>query len=205
MSFIDVKSLIDDGRKSLENKQYWSALSVALMVPSICSRVEYRGEPIKDQYMYERWCNEYLCAEETNTENSKGGWFVHILGPDYAKTLYGLRCDLLHSAELMISYNDVKRRNKDGREIYFSVNAGVNYTLTKCIIISIEDLCNEMFDYAVSWFNTAYTQNKNFHRTTVFDCNNEDDRLLCKALCDEDKKEFLLSKFNNQKPFGGRL
>ena len=35
MSFIDIKSLIDDGRKSLENKQYWSALAIALMLPSV--------------------------------------------------------------------------------------------------------------------------------------------------------------------------
>lgn len=37
MSFFSIKDFITSGRKSLDDKNYWSALSVALMLPSMCS------------------------------------------------------------------------------------------------------------------------------------------------------------------------
>ena len=41
MAELSIKTIIDAGRKSLEDKNYWSALIVALTLPSMCSRVEY--------------------------------------------------------------------------------------------------------------------------------------------------------------------
>lgn len=45
MSYISIRDFIQDGRKSLEAKNYWSALSVALMLPSMCSRLAYANNP----------------------------------------------------------------------------------------------------------------------------------------------------------------
>lgn len=45
MSYISICDFIQDGRKSLEAKNYWSALSVALMLPSMCSRLAYANNP----------------------------------------------------------------------------------------------------------------------------------------------------------------
>ena len=41
MSFFSIKDFIDSGKKSLRDKNYWAALSVALMLPSMCSRLTY--------------------------------------------------------------------------------------------------------------------------------------------------------------------
>ena len=41
MSFLQISDLLTDGKKALDNGNYWSALSLALMLPSVCSRVEF--------------------------------------------------------------------------------------------------------------------------------------------------------------------
>lgn len=41
MSYFNLYDFIDSGEKSLKDENYWSALSVALMLPSMCSRLEY--------------------------------------------------------------------------------------------------------------------------------------------------------------------
>ena len=43
MSFFSITDFITSGRKSLKDKNYWSALSVALMLPSMCSRLAYKN------------------------------------------------------------------------------------------------------------------------------------------------------------------
>lgn len=43
MSYLNISSFIEAGKKSLEENNYWSALSIALMLPSMCSRLEYEG------------------------------------------------------------------------------------------------------------------------------------------------------------------
>ena len=56
MSYFSIKDFIKSGRKSLENKNYWSALSVALMLPSMCARIEFANA--KDAYMNYKWKNK---------------------------------------------------------------------------------------------------------------------------------------------------
>lgn len=41
MSFIAISDFIESGKHSLKEKNDWSALSVALMLPSMCSRLAY--------------------------------------------------------------------------------------------------------------------------------------------------------------------
>ena len=47
MSYFSIEDFIESGEKSLKDKNYWSALSVALALPSICSRVMYQGDKYK--------------------------------------------------------------------------------------------------------------------------------------------------------------
>lgn len=53
MSYFSVKDFINSGQKALNDKNYWCALSVALALPSMCSRVAFANE--KDEYMNSKW------------------------------------------------------------------------------------------------------------------------------------------------------
>ena len=44
MSYFNIYDFITSGEKSLKDENYWSALSVALMLPSMCSRLEYANK-----------------------------------------------------------------------------------------------------------------------------------------------------------------
>ena len=48
MSYFSIADFIESGRKSLADKNYWSALSIALALPSMCSRVMFKDDKYKD-------------------------------------------------------------------------------------------------------------------------------------------------------------
>ena len=68
MSYITIANFIQSGRQSLAAKNYWSALSVALMLPSMCSRLAYSNEreyhktngDFKDKKCYIDWCSDNI-------------------------------------------------------------------------------------------------------------------------------------------------
>lgn len=41
MSYFSIKNFIEAGEKAIEDKNYWGALSIALALPSMCSRIEF--------------------------------------------------------------------------------------------------------------------------------------------------------------------
>lgn len=44
MSYFSILDFVKSGKKSLVDKNYWSALSVALMLPSMCSRIMFQSD-----------------------------------------------------------------------------------------------------------------------------------------------------------------
>lgn len=56
MSYFSIKDFIKAGEKSLKDGSYWSALSVALALPSMCSRIEFEDD--KDTYMNFKWADK---------------------------------------------------------------------------------------------------------------------------------------------------
>ena len=189
MSFFSINDFIASGKKSLEDENYWSALSVALMLPSMCSRLAYENIPEyqtpngrpRDMKCYIDWCNE----------NLKDGWSNKFLGEKYAEILYQLRCDIVHAGCANIY--------ADGKAVYLSLNKGrTSTTFTKYRIIDVSILCEDIFDHTDTWcinFGAA-----GFKYTHVFDERNHDDILLYNKLCDEERANFLKEQFDEESP-----
>ena len=140
MSYISICDFIQDGRKSLEAKNYWSALSVALMLPSMCSRLAYANNPdyrwekgkFRDKKCYVDWCRENI---------DKDGWIISFLGENYAEVLYDIRCDIVHAGYAQV-YPD---HYPDGLGFYFSIGDELSTELTKYRIINVSTLCEQLF------------------------------------------------------------
>ena len=49
---------VDDIKKSLKNKCYFSALALSLALPDICGMVEFPKEQVSDRYIH--WFDKYL-------------------------------------------------------------------------------------------------------------------------------------------------
>ncbi|MBT9848767.1 hypothetical protein GPK96_19295 [Blautia sp. MCC289] len=201
MSFFSIKDFIVSGKKSLENKNYWSALSVALMLPSMCSRLTYRNNfekyknfkwnnkndhskgkiytDWKDRECYIDWCNEYI----------NDAWTKTCLGEKYAEILYNLRCDIVHAGCANIY--------ADGKGLYLSIGDNSNTTkFTKYRILDVSSLCNVIFDCSDKW-STNFGASE-FKYTRVFDSQVRDDRLLYAKLCDEEYADYLKEQFDRE-------
>lgn len=140
MSYISIRNFIQDGRKSLEAKNYWSALSVALMLPSMCSRLAYANNPdyrwkngkFRDNKCYVDWCSENI---------DKDGWIISFLGENYAEVLYDIRCGIVHAGYAQV-YPD---HYPDGLGFYFSIGNELSTELTKYRIVNVSTLCEQLF------------------------------------------------------------
>ena len=217
MSYLNIPDFIEAGNKSLKDKNYWSALSIALMLPSICSRICFancdkyknykwndkndhnKGKTYtgwKDKECYIDFCNLIMRGDiEQNGEtisNAPDEYLISILGDKYSELLYSLRCDILHSGTVNI-YDDDKG-------IYLMLGESLSARdLSKYRIIPIKDLCERIFDYIKIWYDNYNFWGIPLKDTCVFDIeNNADDKLLFEKLCSDDRAEYLKQKFEKE-------
>lgn len=184
MSRLYIRELILSGHKSLEDGNYWSALSIALLLPSVCSRVEFDGieeyynnkNKFRDKKCYIDWCNKYMCENEIYYDKCNSPYLIDVLGKEYAEVLYDLRCDFVHAGS--------PKTSVDGKRIYFYYGKTSKNTefLGKYKIININDLCDCILGYANKWLNHRYNNREQY--TFYFHEQNEDDSLLYERLCD---------------------
>lgn len=218
MAELSIKTIIDAGKKSLDDKNYWSALVVALTLPSMCSRIEYADEKYKgnsrndengiwyednrgavrwhDRKAYVKWCNEWMSLGSRSTiggklvknDYYKDGFLVSIIGENYAEKFYEMRCNLLHQCETDIEHGS-------GLPIFFSIGIG-NTTLSKECIVQIETVCDEIFHYAESWVETCHYHD--LPKRQYYDGNSRDDQLLYRRLCDDSRADYLMEKHKRE-------
>ena len=193
MSYFSVTDFIESGEKSLKDKNYWSALSVALMLPSICSRVEYadhdkypecwneKRKQWKDRQCYEKWCQNTF---------SNSLWLLDALGPKYAEILYKIRCDIVHAGTAQIY------ENEHGIFLAIDDENGGGAIFPDYRIISIGSLCHEIFIQSKSWCESRGADK--FKYTFVFDFQNNDDHLLYQRLFNEVRTDQLEKKFKEE-------
>lgn len=210
MSELTIKTILESGRKSLADKNYWSAFVVALSLPSMCSRIDYAdvkyqgkdrnngmwhidktyGKMWHDRKAYISWCEEWIALGEHTMYNDKliksnpikDSFLVQLLGENYPEKLYKMRCNLLHEAETDIEHGD-------GLPIFFSIGIG-NTQLSYEHIVNIEDVCKWIFCDVENWISFRYSDNLPVRRM-YYDKNNPDDVLLYDKLCKNTRSDYL--------------
>lgn len=198
MSYITIADFIKSGRQSLAAKNYWSALSVALMLPSMCSRLAYSNESeskyhktngnFKDKKCYIDWCSDNI---------DKDSWILSCLGENFAEVLYDIRCDIIHAGCAHV----YPKNYPDGLGFYFSINDGGTSTeMTKYRIVSVKTLCEQIFFNVENWCYKFGLESgaSSFARTQVFDREIKDDRLLYQRLCNKDRADYLEEQFHKE-------
>jgi hypothetical protein len=89
-----MKRFTDAGRRAIADKNYYAALSLALMIPDICGSLEDPG-PGKSRERYERWFKQ---------------WAEPKFNPTLSATeCYRLRCSLIHSGSAEIQRGALDR------------------------------------------------------------------------------------------------
>lgn len=103
-----MKNILDSISKSLENKNWYSALVLSLIVPDICGQIENSKESSRKRYS--KWFNKYLGKQ----------YDTFLSGDD----CYALRCSFLHEGSGNIE--EQKAQDVLDRFVFISKGAHCN-------------------------------------------------------------------------------
>lgn len=190
MSYFSIVDFLQSGEKSLADKNYYGALAVALMLPSMCSRFEYNGN---SDYCYTNkagilcWRDRKAYVDFCNKCFSNNMWLRECFGRDVGAVLYNLRCDIVHAGCANIYDGDYA--------IWLSYGDGMSGVtcFSKYKIVNIESICRSIFMRVNSWIQESGVLN--YLHTLVFSGSDGDDRLLYARLCDNERADALEQKF----------
>jgi hypothetical protein len=90
-------------RKALDDKNWYAALALSLSLPDICGKLQH--EHLSSTKRYIQWFNDYLREKYTSRIGAEKIEHVFLNGED----TYALRCAYLHSGEVGIEQQWVKK------------------------------------------------------------------------------------------------
>lgn len=154
---------VNDIKCSLQNKCYFSALSLALTLPDICGRIEYPNKTVGEHYIewYDKYIGNFL--EANQKELADGNPWLS------GEVIYNLRNTFLHQGSPTIEGTKVKEVTNqldtfalilgdDTKLSNFTMNfdIGNGRIIYRAIGIDVTHLCNTICDCAL-WY---YENNK---------------------------------------------
>lgn len=129
-------------RSSLRERNWYSALALALSLPDICGGIEYPAEP-KPGLRYATWFESYLGAEYTRTV--AGRTVTFLSGGD----CYALRCAFLHNGGGDITEH---RARETLSKIHFTtMNAHRVRAQGETLTLNVRVFCEEVCTAVEAW------------------------------------------------------
>lgn len=117
---ITLKSYLDEINKSIECRNYLSALTISLMIPDICSK--YLGYMNDNGKGYKMWFDKYVYEKYYVIPHSNKQTKISNIKFD-GKTCYSLRCSILHEGTTPLEYKYIKEEDKKRyKKVSLSVN-----------------------------------------------------------------------------------
>lgn len=102
-----VNGYLDSMNQSLEQKNYFSTLIVAMVLPDICSSIEYPREKFVG-VRYKKWIRKYFIPFTNNYDED----LIKYLNE---RNLYEMRCSLLHQGSGKLS--ESKNHNNKSKNL----------------------------------------------------------------------------------------
>ena len=190
MSWLCIMDIVNAGSKSLENENYWAALSVALVLPSICARYDYQGDKFESKYWNEKngkkvwqdrlayvdWCNTVLFRHN--------GSLLSLVGHQGGGFLYDLRCSFAHEGvtDGLFGSNELQR--------YLILNFCAKQTV--CVgdrlFVPVDALCSAIFDGIRNW--TGYVSGC-YLDTLFFDMEDVSDKRTVELFIQDERDKLL--------------
>lgn len=147
---------------SLKTENYFSALTVALIMPDICSKIEY-SDISKVGDRYKKWIDNYFVDVL-----DKGAMNKYLS----ASNIYALRCSLVHEGSSNPSNQNNYNRNVDVKEqvdelipyinsigwekVAFANTTNIHDGTEKAsLFVDIDYLCSKFIEATNSWLQTS--------------------------------------------------
>ena len=167
---------VNDIRRSLENKCYFSALSLALTLPDICGMIEYPNKSVGERYT--QWYDKYLGAYITHGKDNLGRNNPWLSG----EVVYNLRNTYLHQGNPQIVGDKIKEEVNqldqfilmlgDGtilKSAALNIEAGTKKTgkiTYRIITVDVTYLCDSICDCAL-WYYENNQENFKFNFNVI--------------------------------------
>lgn len=150
--------------KSIENENWYSALTLALTIPDICGRISYPEFEKKSEKRYVKWFDKYMLHHyEIKLPVMPDEY--DVIAPEQKRTLisggdcYALRCALLHEGR-----NDVTSQRARRAKVSKFEFAIEEELMTDCwymdgvIIVNLKKFCHRVCEGVTAW-NKEYENN----------------------------------------------
>lgn len=141
-----MQELINAVQISLQNKNWYSALFIALSLPDICSKLENPTQ--KSQARYILWFNKYLIDKYTFEVGAEHEKFIFLTGEDF----YALRCACLHEGR-----DDITKQKCQKVLNNFKFTTGLSHKnyldsgTNRILQISVQLFCKEICAGTEQW------------------------------------------------------
>jgi hypothetical protein len=131
-------------RKSLEAKNWYSALYLSLTIPDICARLESEDGKTNGQ-KYAAWFERYMADNYRHAIGSDPNPHTFLSGND----CYALRCALLHEGASDIT---TQRCREAVDKFHFTVVGSHCNQFDSILQLDVPTFCNEICDSTEKWF-----------------------------------------------------
>ncbi|MGB3161537.1 MAG: hypothetical protein WBA84_09855 [Carnobacterium sp.] len=136
----------DSVKKSLKEENWTAALSLSLIIPDMCSNLEYFD--LKEVGIrYRKWFDNYLHGEYND-------WHPMMSAYDF----YALRCAYLHAGESDISGNKQRKIVDEFKFMAPKVNDGIfsgshKIKIDNYLILRVDLFCLEICEAVKKWIS----------------------------------------------------
>jgi len=140
---------LDSIIKSLESKNWYAALFMALVIPDICGALEHPNE--KSGVRYVNWYNKYMLPKYSSIMGPLQELHVFLSGDD----CYALRCSLLHEGTGDIGKQTI---SKILESVHFNEPSDKGGMLhcnqyKNVLQLQVDIFCNDLISAAHQWLS----------------------------------------------------
>jgi hypothetical protein len=140
--------LIDSVIKSLQNKNWYAALTLTLTLPDICGKIEY--PKIISSKRYSKWFDKYVKSKYTKEVGPAHKIRIFLNGKD----CYALRCSYLNQGTSPIFFQKVRDVLDDFQFVVppegFLLHCN---QVNKILQLQVEDFCTDIVDSVETWLH----------------------------------------------------
>jgi hypothetical protein len=152
-----MQHLVDAVRRSVLNRNWYAALTGALALPDIASRLDGRRGRPRDKYI--RWFNDYLKKNYRRPIGGRKKPHVFMTGGD----CYALRCAYLHEGDFDLAGHDVAEvldrfEFVEPPGVVRHMNMGVNEAGVTVLQLQVSLFCEEICEGVERWLKAKATR-----------------------------------------------
>lgn len=143
----DMKQFVDAVRRAVDEKNWYAALSLALTLPDIASKIEH--PEVKGSVRYAAWCDVYLTPKYTSSAGYGHKNRTWMTGLD----TYSLRCAVLHQGIDQVAPGEVEDRVRGFRFLAPRPGWRVHQNSTNGRLqLQVDIFCLDICDAVDAWW-----------------------------------------------------